>query len=152
LQVKFLSVREKARCDSALPIELVRKNAFKGGGRKKKERTIDGEEEEGEGEDEMEVEVEGGEKREKAKEVLSPAVLTSKELAATKSVYTLDQLKRMSVDTPSFLYCMQKMNFVANKLCCGRYRHEHVFLFALALQMCRQNSTSPLSPQMPRSV
>jgi hypothetical protein len=59
-------VREKARCDSALPIEIVRKNAFKGGGRKKKveeERAIDGEEEEGEGEDEMEVEVEGGKMR-----------------------------------------------------------------------------------------
>jgi hypothetical protein len=136
-----------------LPIELLRKNAFKGGGRKQKikeERTINGDSEakEGEEEDEMEVEAEGG----KEKKVLSPALLTSKELAATKSVYTLDQLKRTSVDTPSFLYCMQKMNFVANKLCCGRYRHEHVFLFALALQMCRQNSTSPLSPQMPRFV
>jgi hypothetical protein len=98
-------VRETARCDSALPIELLRKNAFKGSGRKKKikeERTLNGEEKEGEEEEEMEVEVEGG----KEKKVLSPALLTSKELAATKSVYTLDQLKRMSVDTPSFLYCM----------------------------------------------
>jgi hypothetical protein len=111
-----------------LPIELVQRGAFKGGGVRKKvkdERGDKGGKEEAEEDDEVCAKAEGGENEEE--KLLSPALLTPKQLAATKSVYILDQLKRMSVDTPSFLYCMQKMNFIGN-IKCGRYEYEHVLV------------------------
>jgi hypothetical protein len=34
--------------------------------------------------------------------------------------YTLDQLKGLTADFISFVFCMQKMKLVANELLCGR--------------------------------
>jgi hypothetical protein len=65
----------------------------------------------------------GGGKKRKIDEMepLGPPPLSPEELEATKSVYTLEQVARLGVDIPSFVFCMQNMKLLANKLCCGRY-------------------------------